>query len=139
MFLKPDSSNWTTIADTYGYVAPELAYTGVVNEKCDVYSFGVLTVEVMIGEHPGELISCLQSLTNLCIHLEDVLDARLSPPPGQQLADKLSFTLTIALSCLRANPQSRPSTRTHYEALWASKARQRETLEGIATIQLQES
>ncbi|KAJ9128730.1 hypothetical protein P3X46_034543 [Hevea brasiliensis] len=112
MFLKPDSSNWTTIAGTYGYVAPELAYTGVVSEKCDVYSFGVLTLEVMIGKHPGELISCLQSLTNRCIHLEDVLDARVSPPPGQQLADKLSCMLTIALSCLRADPQSRPSMRT---------------------------
>ncbi|KAJ9128999.1 hypothetical protein P3X46_034240 [Hevea brasiliensis] len=111
-FLKPDSSNWTTIAGTYGYISPELAYTGMVTEKCDVYSFGVLTFEVMIGKHPGELISRLQSLTDRCIHLEDVLDARLSLPPGQQLADKLSCMLTIALSCLRANPQSRPSMRT---------------------------
>ncbi|GAY66097.1 hypothetical protein CUMW_246020 [Citrus unshiu] len=26
-FLKPDASNWTEFAGTYGYVAPELAYT----------------------------------------------------------------------------------------------------------------
>lgn len=90
----------------------ELACTGVVTEKCDVYSFGVLTLEVMIGKHPGELISYLQSLSSRCIHLDDVLDARLSPPSDQQLADKLSCLLTISLSCLRANPQSRPSMRT---------------------------
>ncbi|KAI8005036.1 MDIS1-interacting receptor like kinase 2 [Camellia lanceoleosa] len=34
---------------TYGYVAPELAYTMEVNERCDVYSFGVLTLELITG------------------------------------------------------------------------------------------
>nr|XP_040249040.1 MDIS1-interacting receptor like kinase 2-like [Aegilops tauschii subsp. strangulata] len=31
--LKPDSSNWSALAGTYGYIAPELAYTSVVTEK----------------------------------------------------------------------------------------------------------
>ncbi|XP_012090763.1 MDIS1-interacting receptor like kinase 2-like [Jatropha curcas] len=110
-FLKPYSSNWTTIAGTYGYVAPELAYTAAVTEKCDVYSFGVLALEVMIGKHPAELISYLQSLTDRCICLEDVLDGRISPPTDQQLTDKLSCLLSIAFICLRANPESRPSMR----------------------------
>ncbi|GMI80373.1 MDIS1-INTERACTING RECEPTOR LIKE KINASE2 [Hibiscus trionum] len=47
--LKPDSSNWTSLAGTYGYIAPELAYTMRVDEKCDVYSFWVVTLEVSIG------------------------------------------------------------------------------------------
>ncbi|XP_039140544.1 MDIS1-interacting receptor like kinase 2-like [Dioscorea cayenensis subsp. rotundata] len=40
--LKPDSSNWTSLTGTHCYVAPELAFT----EKCDVYSFGVMALEV---------------------------------------------------------------------------------------------
>ncbi|KAK7851674.1 mdis1-interacting receptor like kinase 2 [Quercus suber] len=82
-FLKPDSSNWTTIAGTYGYLAPELAYTMAMSEKCDVYSFGVLVLEVLIGKHPAKLITDLHSPVGTNIHLKDVLDDRLSPPTSQ--------------------------------------------------------
>ncbi|KAK8662429.1 hypothetical protein V6N13_092003 [Hibiscus sabdariffa] len=54
--LDPDSSNQTMPVGTYGYVAPELAYTMVVTEKCDVYSFGVLALETLMGKHPGKLL-----------------------------------------------------------------------------------
>ncbi|KAK9266418.1 hypothetical protein L1049_012437 [Liquidambar formosana] len=107
-FLKPDSSNWTTIAGTYGYLAPELAYTMVVTEKCDVYSFGVLALEVLMGKHPGELISFKRSSTNKKIHYF-VLDPRLSPPTDRKIADDLAFLEKLALSCLHENPQSRPN------------------------------
>ncbi|KAF6141559.1 hypothetical protein GIB67_041036 [Kingdonia uniflora] len=81
--LKPDSSNWTELAGTYGYIAPELAYAMRVTEKCDMYSFGVLMLEVLIGKHPGELISSLTSSSSPIgqnVLLKDILDGRLSPP-----------------------------------------------------------
>ncbi|CDP11414.1 unnamed protein product [Coffea canephora] len=55
--IRPNSSRWMSFAGTYGYAAPELAYTLEVNEKCDVYSFGVLALEVIMGKHPGDFIS----------------------------------------------------------------------------------
>uniref|UniRef100_A0A7N2N836 non-specific serine/threonine protein kinase n=1 Tax=Quercus lobata TaxID=97700 RepID=A0A7N2N836_QUELO len=107
--LKPDSSNWTALAGTYGYIAPELAYTMEVTEKCEVYSFGVLTLEVIKGEHPGDFISRLLSPSVMEeVELKDVLDQRLAPPPSH-FEDELINILKFASACLNANPQSRPT------------------------------
>ncbi|KAK4859297.1 hypothetical protein QYF36_002925 [Acer negundo] len=107
--MKLDSSNWTEVAGTYGYIAPELAYTMKVTEKCDVYSFGVLALEVIKGKHPGDLIPSLSSpLTRENMVLKDVLDQRLPIPPPE-VQDEVIQMLNIAITCLHANPQSRPS------------------------------
>ena len=34
------------------YVAPEYANTGMLNEKSDIYSFGVLLLEAVTGRDP---------------------------------------------------------------------------------------
>ncbi|XP_043705580.1 probable leucine-rich repeat receptor-like protein kinase At1g35710 [Telopea speciosissima] len=107
-FQKPDSSNRTILAGTHGYIAPELAYTMVVTEKCDVYSFGVLALETIMGRHPSELISSLSLLNAKDIILKDVLDPRL-PPPTQLEAQDLTFSMMLGIACLHTNPKSRPT------------------------------
>jgi len=57
----------------------------VVTKKCDVYSFSVLALEVLMGKHLGELIIDLHSLVGTNAHLKDVLDDRLSPPRVKRL------------------------------------------------------
>ena len=84
----------------------------VVTEKCDVYSFGVLVIEVLMGKHPGKLITNLNSSTSTSVPLKDVLDDRLSPPRSLKIADELALIQNLALLCLRANPQSRPTMRS---------------------------
>ncbi|KAH7856914.1 hypothetical protein Vadar_006839 [Vaccinium darrowii] len=109
-FLKPDSSNWTAVAGTYGYIAPELSYTMVVTEKCDVFSFGVLTLEILMGSHPAELISNLYtSVDNGQIQLADILDTRLPPPTSQKFKGEMDSILNLAMRCLRVDPHSRPT------------------------------
>ncbi|MBA0753709.1 hypothetical protein Gogos_022067, partial [Gossypium gossypioides] len=122
--LKPDSPNWTSLAGTYGYLAPELAYTMRVDEKCDVYSFGVLTMEVFMGRHPGDLISYLSSLeltsssmsNDQQVLLQNTLDQRPSTPVGQSAQDLVS-TMKIAVACLNGNPQLRPTMQEVSQAL----------------------
>ncbi|KAM7515494.1 hypothetical protein LguiA_005077 [Lonicera macranthoides] len=123
-FLVPDSSNQSGIAGTYGYIAPEFAYTMKVTEKYDVYSFGVLALEVIIGNHPGELIDTISSSSTKEIQLKDIVDQRL-PFPSLEVEEKLVCIIKIARACLNANPHSRPtmlvvsqlltSTRSHSE------------------------
>ncbi|XAR48822.1 Non-specific serine/threonine protein kinase [Bertholletia excelsa] len=82
-FLKPNSSRWTTVAGTYGYIAP-----------------------VLMGSHPGELLS---SPAIGAIELKDLLDPRLSSPLVPKMFEGLSSVMKLALWCLRADPQSRPT------------------------------
>ena len=83
-----------------------------VTEKCDVYSFGVLVLEVLMGKHPGELITNLHSSTGISVPLKDVLDDRVPPPRNQKIADELALMVNLAVSCLRTSPQSRPTMRS---------------------------
>ncbi|KAB2601842.1 LRR receptor-like serine/threonine-protein kinase [Pyrus ussuriensis x Pyrus communis] len=107
--LNPDSSNWSCLAGTYGYIAPELAYTRKVTEKCDVYSFGVLALEVIMGKRLGDLISSISSPSD-CENklLKDVLDQRLSPPTPE-VEDELTTIARVAIACRHSRPQSRPT------------------------------
>lgn len=95
--------------DRSNFIFAELAYTRKVTEKCDVYSFGVLALEVMVGGYPGNLISSLSSsVPGQDILLKDVLDQRL-PPPGAYDSREVVLIVMLALACLRASPQSRPN------------------------------
>ncbi|KAG5246997.1 leucine-rich repeat receptor protein [Salix suchowensis] len=47
---KPKSMS--VIAGSCGYIAPEYAYTLRVNEKSDIYSFGVVILELVTGKRP---------------------------------------------------------------------------------------
>ncbi|BAT96298.1 hypothetical protein VIGAN_08321300 [Vigna angularis var. angularis] len=111
-FLNPNSSNWTSFVGTFGYAAPELAYTMEVNEKCDVYSFGVLAWEILLGKHPGDFISALLSSSSAGDHmtLMDKLEQRL-PPPTKRLVKEVASVAKMALACMTESPRSRPTMK----------------------------
>ncbi|KAB2011437.1 hypothetical protein ES319_D09G020500v1 [Gossypium barbadense] len=110
--LDLDSSNKTIIVGTCGYVAPELAYTMIVTEKCDVYSFGVIALETLMGKHPEEVLSWLSSPTSLVnMKLVDVLDNRLPLPTSQLVTQNLVHVATLAFACLNPQTKSRPTMK----------------------------
>ncbi|XP_068321996.1 MDIS1-interacting receptor like kinase 2-like isoform X2 [Pyrus communis] len=112
--LSIDSSNWTNIVGSLGYMAPELAYIMQVTDKCDVYSFGVVALEVMMGRHPGDMLESQLSESstsmkgNADLLLKDVLDQRLEPP-ANELAKAVMLVMSIALACIRTRPRLRPT------------------------------
>ncbi|PHT39557.1 hypothetical protein CQW23_18411 [Capsicum baccatum] len=108
--LKPDSSNFTALAGTYGYVAPDHAYTMKVTKMCDVYSFGVLALEIIKGKHLGEYLTVLENSSTMDHHvqLSDFLDEHL-PYPEDRVNELLVFINKLAISCLGETQKSRPT------------------------------
>ncbi|GLJ22409.1 hypothetical protein SUGI_0421850 [Cryptomeria japonica] len=49
LFGEDESHVQTRVAGTYGYMAPEYAMQGQLSVKADVYSFGVLLLEIVSG------------------------------------------------------------------------------------------
>ncbi|XP_039003581.1 probably inactive leucine-rich repeat receptor-like protein kinase At3g28040 [Hibiscus syriacus] len=96
-----------------GYVAPELACQSLrVNEKCDIYGFGVLILELVTGRWPVEY-----GEDNVVILIDHV---RISLEQGNVLGcvdksmadypeDEVLPVLKLALVCTSQIPSSRPS------------------------------
>ncbi|KAL4382444.1 hypothetical protein AHAS_Ahas04G0234100 [Arachis hypogaea] len=124
-FLQP-GSNWTTPAGvTYGYGAPELVQTMEVTEKCDVYSFGVLCFEILMGKHPADLINSLLSPSTASITynllLVDVIDQR-PPHPEKSVVGEIMLITKWALECLSQSPQFRPTMHQVSKELMMGKS-----------------
>ncbi|KAG8482681.1 hypothetical protein CXB51_023998 [Gossypium anomalum] len=135
--LDLESSNRTIIVGTCGYVAPELAYTMVVTEKCDVYSFGVVALETLMGKHPEELLSWLSSPTSLVnMSLIDVLDNRLPLPTSQLVAQNLVRIATLAFARLNPQPKSRPTMKEVCEQFLCGQTSLGVPLRMISLLQL---
>ncbi|XP_073139274.1 probable serine/threonine-protein kinase At1g01540 [Henckelia pumila] len=103
----------TRVMGTFGYVAPEYASTGMLNERSDVYGFGILIMEIITGRNPvdysrpaGEvnLVDWLKSMVSNR-NAEGVLDPKLAEKPSSRA---LKRALLVALRCVDPNAQKRP-------------------------------
>ncbi|KAM7465234.1 hypothetical protein LguiB_012796 [Lonicera macranthoides] len=84
----------------------------VVTEKCDVYSFGVVALEILMGKHPGDLLSSLTSPSTRNSTVNDVLDPRLSRPIDRLVEWDIVMVMRLVFSCISSNPKSRPTMRS---------------------------
>ncbi|KAI4327442.1 hypothetical protein L6164_019902 [Bauhinia variegata] len=112
--LGSDSSYITTrVMGTFGYVAPEYASTGMLNERSDVYGFGILIMEIITGRNPVDysrppeevnLVDWLKKMVSNR-NAEGVLDPKLAEKPTSRA---LKRALLVALRCTDPNAQKRP-------------------------------
>lgn len=101
------------IQSALGYMAPEFACKTVkITEKCDVYGFGVLVLEVVTGKTPVEYME--DDVVVLCDmvrgaleegRVEDCIDARLQ---GKFPADEAIPIMKLGLICTSQIPSNRP-------------------------------
>ncbi|KAK7272676.1 hypothetical protein RJT34_29423 [Clitoria ternatea] len=104
----------TRVAGTIGYLAPEYAIGGRLTRKADIYSFGVLLVEIVSGRcntnsHlPIEEQFLLERTWDLYERKEliGLVDTSLN---GEFDAEQASNFLKIGLLCTQESPKLRPS------------------------------
>ncbi|XP_022142819.1 cold-responsive protein kinase 1-like isoform X2 [Momordica charantia] len=107
----------TRIAGTTGYIAPEYAIRGQATRRTDIYSFGVLLVEIVCGRHNinRRLLAEEPYLLEMVWELHErgqlleLVDRSLH---GDFDAEEASRYLKIGLLCTQDMPKLRPSMST---------------------------
>uniref|UniRef100_A0A0E0EWN6 Uncharacterized protein n=1 Tax=Oryza meridionalis TaxID=40149 RepID=A0A0E0EWN6_9ORYZ len=106
------------VVGTLGYMAPEYAVLGLLSVKLDVYSFGVLVLEVVTGRRNTDVFGAVEESNNLLSYVWDhwvkgtplaIVDASLlgdgrGPPESEMLK-----CIQLGLLCVQENPADRPT------------------------------
>lgn len=104
----------TRVMGTFGYVAPEYARTGKLNESSDVYSFGVLITEMITGRTPVDYtrptaeVNLVEWLKRMVAErrVEEVVDPKLPEVPPSKV---LKRAVLAALRCVDLDVGQRPT------------------------------
>ncbi|CAK8569248.1 unnamed protein product [Lathyrus sativus] len=103
----------TRVMGTFGYVSPEYASTGMLNESSDVYSFGILLMELVTGRSPIDY-----SRPPAEMNLVDWFKGMVASRRGDELLDplieiqpsprSLKRALLVCLRCIDLDANKRP-------------------------------
>ncbi|CAN6299941.1 unnamed protein product, partial [Urochloa humidicola] len=102
------------VVGTYGYMAPEYASEGIFSIKSDVFSFGVLVLEILSGKRNsgsnqiGDFINLIGYAWQLWEEKKwiDLVDASLVP---KSYSAEMMRCINIALLCVQENAADRPT------------------------------
>ncbi|XP_042023526.1 phytosulfokine receptor 1-like [Salvia splendens] len=115
LILPYDTHVTTDLVGTLGYIPPEYGQASVATYKGDIYSFGVVLLELLTGKRPmdmcrpkayRDMISWVIRMKRLGREVE-VLDPFVYDKQNTQV---MLTVLEIACLCLRENPKARPCT-----------------------------
>ncbi|RVW27793.1 LRR receptor-like serine/threonine-protein kinase GSO2 [Vitis vinifera] len=115
LLTETESMQQTKTLGTIGYMASEYGSDGIVSTKGDVYSYGILLMEVFARKKPMDemftgdvtLKTWVESLSSSVI---EVVDANLLRREDEDLATKLSYLsslMALALACIADSPDER--------------------------------
>ncbi|KAJ3694470.1 hypothetical protein LUZ60_009950 [Juncus effusus] len=103
----------TVVAGTFGYLAPEYFDTGRATTKGDVYSYGVVLLELLTGKRPTDE-SFIEEGTKLVTWVketmkdkreEQVIDGALVSFP----IEEIKIVFQVGEKCLESDPTMRPT------------------------------
>uniref|UniRef100_A0A452XVP8 Protein kinase domain-containing protein n=1 Tax=Aegilops tauschii subsp. strangulata TaxID=200361 RepID=A0A452XVP8_AEGTS len=113
-FMEDQTHLSTGLAGTFGYMAPEYIVHGQLTEKADIYSYGVLVLEIVTGRKNHNSVASsaegLSLMSQLWKHynagtLMEILDPNLRDQCSEAEALKV---FQVGLLCAQASPNLRP-------------------------------
>eukprot|EP01018_Ginkgo_biloba_P022665 Gb_23616 [translate_table: standard] len=107
----------STVIGSIGYIAPEFAYGKKVSKEVDIYSFGILLLEIVSGKRPtsdefkGEISLHEWVRSSFPDRVFERVDSTLTSnaTSGERL--QIISLLRLALLCCQESPRDRPSMR----------------------------
>lgn len=111
--LEKDAFVTTMVAGTIGYLAPEVSYTGRATPESDVYSFGMVVLEVVCGRRSKGMFdefSLVESVWSLheTGSLTSCVDGVLK---GELDEEQVKRSLSVGLACVHPDQMVRPRMR----------------------------
>nr|AMM42876.1 LRR-RLK [Vernicia fordii] len=121
--LFPDNVTHVTtrVAGTVGYLAPEYALLGQLTKKADVYSFGVLLLEIISGRSSSKAAFGVDLLVLVewtwKLREEGRLLELVDPELPEYPEDEVMRFIKVALFCTQAAGRQRPTMKQVVEML----------------------
>ncbi|GLT93229.1 hypothetical protein SLE2022_110300 [Rubroshorea leprosula] len=118
--LVRTNSKAIKIEGTIGYMAPELQFSGLVTQKCDVYAFGVVVLELLSGQESLRYVvdeegggyrrvsvieTARKAVANGVGGVRRWVDKRMKDSYPVEVAEKM---VAVALECVEEEPEKRP-------------------------------
>eukprot|EP00250_Pteridium_aquilinum_P010364 c19333_g1_i1 orf=868-3342(+) len=132
----------TQVMGTFGYVAPEYAMTGHLLVKSDVYSYGVVLLELLSGRKPVDM-SQPSGQENLVTWARPILRDRerlgeLADPKLSNKYPKEDFTqaAAIAAACVAPEAAQRPTMGEVVQSLRLLQKQSEYTTSGERTVSM---
>jgi len=113
--IKPTGYTVSSVPGSVGYIAPEYGFSNRVNEKSDVYSYGIVLLELLTGKQPVEtefreevdIVRWVATKLSAGVNLQQIIDNRMVGGSKKQML----LLLKIGLLCTNRLPLNRPSMR----------------------------
>lgn len=112
---RQDADAFTVVRGTRGYLAPEwFMSNSPITEKCDVYSFGMVVLEIIGGRKNVDFkVSAVKFYFHIWVYdqivandLSEIVDKHLG---GDVDAEQVMLLAKLALACVQEDPALRPT------------------------------